>query len=117
MDAIARRAFERPNLEALAAGGDAGQPGFCLARGAKWSMNDHDASPWIVAGALQNSQSPVDTEGAVMDAILEFTAIPPLVNFAHFRKLITRSAPDCGLSQRPGDAVRAPIARLMVGSA
>jgi hypothetical protein len=47
MDAIARRAFERPNLEAQAAGGDAGQLGFCLARGAKWSVNNHDASPWI----------------------------------------------------------------------
>ena len=34
-----------------------------------------------------------------------------------FEKLITRSAPDCGLFQRPGDAVRTPIARLMVGSA
>ena len=43
-------------------------------------------SPLVQAGALQNSQSPVDTEGAVMGHRGTF-AIPPLVNFAHFRKV------------------------------
>jgi hypothetical protein len=40
----------------------------------------------VQAGALQDSQSPVDTEGAVMGHRGTF-AIPPLVNFAHFRKV------------------------------
>jgi len=43
-------------------------------------------SPLVQAGALQDSQSPVDTEGAVMVHRGTF-AIPPLVNFAHFRKV------------------------------
>src|SRR4029453_1079049 len=43
-------------------------------------------SPLVQAGALQDSQSPVDTEGAVMGPCGTF-AIPPLVNFAHFRKV------------------------------
>ena len=47
MDLFARWAFERPDVEAQGAGGDACQLGSCLARGAKWSDDDHDASPWI----------------------------------------------------------------------
>jgi hypothetical protein len=40
----------------------------------------------VQAGALQNSQSPVDTEGAVMGHRGTF-ALPRLVNFAHFPKV------------------------------
>ena len=41
----------------------------------------------VQAGALQNSQSPIDTEeGAVMDQHGTF-AVQPLVNFAHFRQV------------------------------
>jgi hypothetical protein len=47
MDVIARRALKRLNVEAQEAGCNARQPGSCLARGAKWSDDDHDASPWI----------------------------------------------------------------------
>jgi hypothetical protein len=34
-----------------------------LARGAKWCVDDHECFALHRAGALQNSQSPVDTEG------------------------------------------------------
>ena len=72
-------------------------------------------SPLVQAGALQNSQSPVDTRGGGDGTSMEPFAIPPLVNIAHFRKVNnSERAPDGGLSLRPGDAVRMPIARLMV---
>ena len=90
MDVIARRALERPDVEAQAAGGDAGQLGSCLARGAKWSQDDHDAIALVQAGALQNSQSPVDTEGGgdgVMVPAWSLRDLSPLVNIAHFRKV------------------------------
>jgi hypothetical protein len=45
MDTIARRAFEGPDLELQAAGGDAGKLGLCLARRAKWFVDDHVAAP------------------------------------------------------------------------
>jgi len=75
-------------------------------------------SPLVQAGALQNSQSPVDTRGGGDGTSMEPFAIPPLVNIAHFRKVNnSERAPDGGLSLRPGDAVRMPVARLMVGPA
>ena len=43
-------------------------------------------SPLVQAGALQNSQSPIDTKGAVMDQHGTLRD-PPLVNFAHFQKV------------------------------
>ena len=46
-------------------------------------------SPLVQAGALQNSQSPVDTEGGGDGDSMEPFAIPPLVNFAHFPKVNT----------------------------
>ena len=44
-------------------------------------------SPLVQAGALQNSQSPVDTRGGGDGISLEPFAIPPLFHFAHFRKV------------------------------
>jgi hypothetical protein len=44
-------------------------------------------SPLVQAGALQNSQSPVDTEGGGDEASMEPSRSPPLVNIAHFRKV------------------------------
>ena len=41
----------------------------------------------VQAGALQNSQSPVDTEGAGDAARVEPFSVPPLVNIAHFREV------------------------------
>jgi hypothetical protein len=46
-------------------------------------------SPLVQAGALQNSQSPVDTRGGGDGTSMELFAIPPLVNIAHFRKVNT----------------------------
>jgi hypothetical protein len=63
MDVFARRALERPDVEANRAGCNPREHGSCLAGGADWSSDGHDASPLVQAGALQNSQSPVDTEG------------------------------------------------------
>ena len=63
MDVITRRAFERPDVEAHGAGCNPRQHGSCLAHGAKGSLDGHDAIAFLVqAGALQNSQSPVDTD-------------------------------------------------------
>ena len=43
MDVIARRAFERPDVEANRAGGNPRQHSSRLARGAEWSQDGHDA--------------------------------------------------------------------------
>ena len=43
MDALTRRAFERPDVEADGAGCNPRQHSSGLARGAKWSEDDHDA--------------------------------------------------------------------------
>ena len=67
MDVIARRAFERPDVEANRASGNPRQLGARLAHRAEWSLDDHMMLRLLVqAGALQNSQSPIDTAGAVM---------------------------------------------------
>jgi hypothetical protein len=63
MSVIERGAFERPDVEANRAGCNTRQQGSSLAQGTEWSEDGHDASPLVQAGALQNSQSPVDTEG------------------------------------------------------
>ena len=44
-------------------------------------------SPLVQAGALQNSQSPVDTDWDGDGTSMEPFAVPGLVNFAHFRKV------------------------------
>jgi hypothetical protein len=84
MDVITRRALKGLNVEAQGAGRNPRQRGSCLARGAKWSDDDHDASPWIQAGALQNSQSPVDTRGGGDGTSIElqkFRRCPVLLTF------------------------------------
>jgi hypothetical protein len=43
MDIIARRTFERPGIEAHGARCSPRQHGSCLAHGAKWSEDNHDA--------------------------------------------------------------------------
>jgi hypothetical protein len=63
MDVMARRALERPDVEADGARCNPRQQGFCLARGANSGrLMVMMLSPLVQAGALQNSQSPVDTE-------------------------------------------------------
>jgi hypothetical protein len=44
-------------------------------------------SPLGQAGALQNSQSPVDTEGGGDKASMEPSRSPPLFNIAHIGKV------------------------------
>jgi hypothetical protein len=90
MDLLARRAFERLDVEANRAGTNPHQFSSRLASGAEWSL-DHDASPLVQAGALQNSQSPVDTRGGGDGTSMEPFAIPPLVKIAHFPKVNTAS--------------------------
>ena len=60
-------------------------------------------SPLVQAGALQNSQSPVDTEGGGDGASMEPSRSPPLFNMAHFRKVNNseRGPPMARLSLRP----------------
>ena len=117
MDVIARRAFERPDVEANRAGVTRANMVRVWHMGQSGRRMVMMLSPLVQAGALQNSQSPVDTEGGGDGASMELPLSRRWSILLTFEKLITRSAPDCGLSQRPGDAVRTPIARPMVGSA
>ena len=87
MDVIARRAFERPDVEANRAGCNPRQHGSCLAGGAKWtSQDDHDAIAVGSGGSVTELSvtGRYRWGGAVMGHRGTF-AIPPLVNFAHFR--------------------------------
>jgi hypothetical protein len=59
MNRPALRALERADVNIRGTGGNAGQHGSCLARGAKWPQDEHDASPWIRRESY-SSQSPVD---------------------------------------------------------
>ena len=47
VNVITSGTLERSNVKAGGAWGNAGQHGCCLARGAKWPQDNHDASPWI----------------------------------------------------------------------
>ena len=88
MDVIAHGAFEGLDIEAHRTWRNPRQYSSRLAHGAKWSsQGDHMLSPLVQAGALQNSQSPVDTRGGGDGISLEPFAIPPLFHFAHFRKV------------------------------
>ena len=80
MDVIARRAFERRMSKPTGPGHTPRQHGSRFARGAKWSQDDHDA---IAFGSGANS--PVDTEGAVMDQHGTF-AIPKAGQFCSLSK-------------------------------
>ena len=120
MDVIARRAFERPDVEANRAGGNPRQHGSRLAHGAKWSQDGRDAIAFGSGGSVTELSVTGRYRGGRHGGDGGSMELPLSRRWSillTFEKLITRSAPDCGLSQRPGDAVRAPIARLMVGSA
>ena len=56
MDMIARRAFERSDVEADGAGRNPREHRSCLARGANWSQDGHELRLLVQAGALQNSR-------------------------------------------------------------
>jgi len=52
MDMVARRAFERSDVEAHGAGGNSRPHGSRLARGAKRSQDDHDAIAFGSGGSV-----------------------------------------------------------------
>jgi len=54
----------------------------------------------VQAGALQNSQSPVDTEGNGDRAKGGTSEVVPLFHFAHFRKVNVLVEAKLGRSQR-----------------
>jgi len=88
MDLFARRAFERPDVEANRAGCNPRQHGTCLAGGAKWtSQDDHDAIAFGSGGSVTELSVTGRYRGADDGATVEPIAIPALVNFAHFRKV------------------------------
>jgi hypothetical protein len=87
MDVIARRAFERPNVEANRAGGNPRQLGTRLAHGAEWSQDGHDAIASGSGGSVTELSVTGRYRGADDGATVEPIAIPALVNFAHFRKV------------------------------
>ena len=111
MDVIARRAFERPDVKADGARCNPREHRSCLARGANWSQDGHDAIAFVQAGALQNSQSPVDTEGDGDGGSMQPSRSRRWSILTTFGKLMTRSAPPMAR------LVRMPIAWLNVGSA
>ena len=83
MDVIARRAFERPDVEANRTGGNPRQHGSRLAHGAKWSQDGHDAIAFGSGGSVTEfSVTGGYRGGAVMNASMEPVAIPPLFNIS-----------------------------------
>ena len=52
MDVFARRALERPDVEANGAGCHPRQHGSRLARGAEWSQDSHDAIAFGSGGSV-----------------------------------------------------------------
>ena len=72
MDVIARRAFERSDVEANRAGVTRANMVLVWHKGQGGRRKVMMLSPLVQAGALQNSQSPVDTEGAVMEPAWNF---------------------------------------------
>jgi len=84
---FARRAFERPNVKADGAGRNPREHRPCLARGANWSQDGHDAIAFLVqAGALQNSQSPVVAVMCADGTTVEPPLRSALVSIAHMPK-------------------------------
>jgi hypothetical protein len=60
VDVITSGTFECSNVKARGTGSNAGQHGSCLARGAKWPQDNHDASPWIRRERYRTLSHPVD---------------------------------------------------------
>jgi hypothetical protein len=60
-------------------------------------------SPLVQAGALQNSQSPVDTEGDGDGSSVELLTFVPLFHFAHFRKVNVLVEATCAGRKAPRD--------------
>jgi hypothetical protein len=93
MDVIARRAFERPDVEANRAGGNPCQHGSRLARGAKWSQDGHDAIASSSGGSVTELSVTVRYRGGGDEASVEPLKLYRSSILLIFEKLITRSAP------------------------
>ena len=93
MDVIACRAFERPDVEANRAGCNPRQHGSCLAGGADWSPDGHDA----IASSSGGSATELSVTGIYRGGG-DAASLEPLKFYCCsilliFEKLMTRSAP------------------------
>ena len=104
MDMIARRAFERPDVQAHGAGCNPRQHGSCLARGHTGSQDVHEAIAFefSVPGSCRG-----DGDGISVEPLKFYRCSILLIS----EKLATRSAPAPWRASLPkdlGDAVRMP---------
>jgi hypothetical protein len=83
MDVFARRAFERSDVEAHGAGCNPRQHSSCLARGADWSPDGHDAIVFGSGGSVTELRG--DGDGASMELPLSRRWSKLLI----FQKLMT----------------------------
>jgi hypothetical protein len=84
---IARRAFERPDVEANRAGGNPRQHGSRLADGAEWSLDGHNAIAFGSGGSVTELSVTGSCRGGGDAASMEPSRSRPLVNLAHFPKV------------------------------
>ena len=86
MDVIARRAFERPNVEANRAGGNPRELGTRLAHGAEWSQDGHDAIAFGSGGSVTELSVTGRYRGGGDGASMEPFAIPAAGQFCSLSK-------------------------------
>ena len=84
---MARRALERSDVEANRARCNPRQHSSCLAGGADWSPDGHECFASGSGGSVTELSVTGRYRGGGDGTIMEPFAIPPLVNFAHFRKV------------------------------
>jgi hypothetical protein len=87
MDVFARRALERPDVEAYRAGCNPRQHGSRLAHGARWSQDYHDAIAFGSGGSVTELSVTGSCRGGGDGNQHGTFAIPPLVKIAHFPKV------------------------------
>ena len=87
MDVIARRAFERPDVEANRAGGNPRQHGSRLAQGAEWSLDGHDAIAFGSGGSVTELSVTGRYRGGGDSGSMEPFRVPALVKIAHVREV------------------------------
>ena len=87
MDPIAGRTFKCPDVEARWTGRDSCQHRFCLAVRAKWSMDEHDASPQIRRELYTLSVTDGRQQGAVMSQYVHLILFRDGQYSSHARKM------------------------------
>jgi hypothetical protein len=88
MDPIAGGTFECPDVEARWTGCDACQHRFGLAIRAKWSMDEHDASPWFRRERYRTlSHRWTPKKGAVMSQYVHLILFRDGQYSSHARKM------------------------------